>query len=137
MPSALFLEGNSSLNIRNGSAAATQGGRDILQAVFGNVPKEESKLAAAVYKQYGKGKDGFDIVSCQFATHYFFSEQTILQNFIRNISENCVIGGYFIGTCYDGSKIFNHFKERRDKYKIWKNENKYDDDDDDLSLIHI
>ena len=34
MPSALFIEGNSSLNIRNGSAAATQGGARYITGCF-------------------------------------------------------------------------------------------------------
>ena len=137
MPSALFIEGNSSLNVRNGSAAATDSGRRILRAILGQGDKDAGKLGSAVFKQFGKGKDGFDIVSCQFATHYFFENQTILQNFIRNISENSVIGGYFIGTCYDGKAIFEALENKKmgesmgaavDEKKLWEITKKYSSD---------
>lgn len=137
MPDALFIEGNSSLNIRNGSAAATTSGGQILRAILGQGEKDAAKLGRAVYKQYGKGKNGFDVVSCQFATHYFFENQTILQNFIRNISENCVINGYFIGTCYDGDKIFEALENKKvgegigaaqDEKKLWEITKQYSSD---------
>ena len=137
MPGALFIEGSSALNIRNGDAAATQQGKDILRAIFGDGPKDKEKIGAALYRQYGKGKDGFNIVSCQFATHYFFENQNILQNFLRNISENCSVGGYFIGTCYDGSTIFDALEDKergdaiaafKDDHKIWSIQKEYDSD---------
>ena len=137
MPAALFIEGNSTLNIRDGDAAATQRGKDILRAIFGGGPKDEEKLGAAVYHQYGKGKDGFNVVSCQFALHYFFENQNILQNVIRNISENCAIGGYFIGTCYDGTSVFDALEGKdmgeaiaafKDDHKIWSIQKEFDSD---------
>ena len=48
---------------------------------------------------------GFDMVSCQFAIHYFFENDTTLNNFVRNVNANLAHGGYFIGTCLDGNKI--------------------------------
>lgn len=126
MPAALFIEGNSSLNVRNGEAAANPRGKQILAAVFGKGPKDEGKLGSAVYKQYGAGKDGFNIVSCQFALHYFFENQSTLQNFLRNISENCTVGGHFIGTCYDGTTIFNALETKKEGQSLvgYKNERK-------------
>ena len=29
-----------------------------------------------------------------------------LNGFLRNVSECCKVGGYFIGTSYDGTKVF-------------------------------
>ena len=129
LPAALFIEGSSALNLRNGDAAANTGGKKILDAIFGKGPKDEGKLGSAVYKQYGTGKDGFNIVSCQFALHYFFENQTILQNFLRNISENCKVGGHFIGTCYDGATVFAALENKetgeslvayKDDKKMWE-----------------
>ena len=113
MPSVLFLEGNSSLNVRNGDAAANEKGKKILRAVFGEGPKDEVKLGPAIYKQYGKGKGGFDVVSCQFALHYFFQNQDTLQNMLKNISENCAVNGYFIGCCYDGYSVFEALEGKK------------------------
>ena len=51
-------------------------------------------------------KDGFNIVSTQFSLHYFFENVNSLHGYLRNVSENCKVGGYLIGTCYDGKSIF-------------------------------
>ena len=43
--------------------------------------KEKSGDVKGVYKQYGIGKSGFDVTSCQFAFHYFFkNKDTILSS---------------------------------------------------------
>lgn len=107
VPAALFVQANSSVNVRSGAAAFTEKGKQITQAVFGNGPRDAGVLGQGVYKQYGKGRDGFSVSSCQFALHYFFESETTLHNFLRNLSECTAVGGYFIGTCYDGTKIFN------------------------------
>ena len=60
--------------------------------------------------QYGKAINGFNVASCQFALHYFFQDQVSLKGFLQNVSENTKVGGHFIGTCYDGSIIFNKFQ---------------------------
>jgi len=36
-----------------------------------------------------------------------FENLTTLNNFARNVSETTKVGGYFIGTCYDGKRVFN------------------------------
>ena len=43
--------------------------------------------------------------------------------FARNLSENCKIGGFVIGTCYDGSKIFNLLKDKKPNETIVKKNN--------------
>ena len=71
-------------------------------------------------KYYGIASDGFDIISSQFSMHYYFESRRTFEGFIRNLKENIKKGGYFIGTCYDGIKIFNYFKDietTRLKYK--------------------
>ena len=67
------------------------------------------------YKDYkmfkGLCTKKFNLISSQFSLHYYFKSESILRGFINNLSENCVKGGYFIGTCYDGLKLFNLLKE--------------------------
>ena len=48
---------------------------------------------------------GFNMVSCQFALHYFFSSEIALQNVLSLVSHYLVPGGFFFGTTIDGSKI--------------------------------
>ena len=80
MPHCLFVHGDSSRNIRNTDAIETEKNKQITKAVFGEGPKEKDKLGMGVYKQYGKGSEGFNVSSCQFALHYFFKDKRDLNN---------------------------------------------------------
>jgi hypothetical protein len=113
MPYALFVNGNSAFNIRSGAALLNDKAAQITKAVFGSGPKEEDILGKGVLRQYGKGQDGFHVSSIQFAIHYFFENPDTLQGFMRNISECTKIGGYFIGTSYDGKAIYNLLKKKQ------------------------
>ena len=110
MPYALFVNGNSGLNIKSTDAIFSDKGKEITRAVFGDGPKDEARLGKGVYRQYGRGKDGFDVVSNQFAIHYFFKNAIDLNRFLRNVSECCKVGGYFIGTSYDGREVFRQLE---------------------------
>ena len=124
MPYALFVNGNSSLNIRSGEAMLSDKAIQVTKAVFGQGNKE--KLDVGVKRQYGKGENGFDISSCQFALHYMFEKAITLHNFIRNVAECTKVGGYFIGSCYDGKTIFNKLKKKNigESISIYENERK-------------
>ncbi len=137
VPAALFVHANSGLNVRSGEACFTDKGREIVRAVFGEGPKDEKKLGRGVYKNYGQGEKGFNVVSCQFALHYFFENVKMLHNFLRNVSECCKTGGYFIGTCYDGREVFKMLEDKKqgesvskhvDGKKIWEVIKQYDSD---------
>lgn len=113
MPYALFINANSGLNIRSGEACYTEKGKEIVKAVFGEGAQDEGKLGKGVIRQFGKAKAGFDVVSNQFSLHYFFENTTILASFLQNISECCKVGGYFIGTSYDGGKVFQLLEAKK------------------------
>ena len=122
MPSALFVQGNSTVNIKNGDALLNEKGKQIVKVVFGEGPKDEKLLVKGVYKNYGIGKSGFNVSSIQFAIHYVFENILTLNNFLKNVAECTKLNGYFIGTSYAGETIF------RIKTKIKANQ---------LSLIKI
>jgi hypothetical protein len=135
MPYALFVTANSGLNIRDTEACATDKGKEITRAVFGEGPRDEKKLGKGVFRQYGKGEDGFDVVSNQFSIHYFFENTEVLNNFLRNVSECCKVGGYFIGTSYDGREVFRQLENKemgesifinKDGVKMWEIKKQYD-----------
>jgi hypothetical protein len=137
MPYALFVNGDSKLNIRDGTALFTDRGIMTTKAVFGDEQKNENRLGKGVYRQYGKGTNGFDISSCQFALHYFFENRQTCGGFLTNVSECTKVGGYFIGACYDGTTIFNDLKtvpvgESKTIYhkgtKIWEVTKRYTQD---------
>jgi len=126
IPYALFVNGNSAFNIKDGSAMLNEKAKQITSAVFGNGPKESDKIGKGVARQYGKGVDGFNVTSCQFAVHYFFENPDTLKGFLKNIAECTKHNGYFIGTCYDGKLVFNELKKTKagDSIKIIENEKK-------------
>ena len=146
MLDALFVNGDSKLNIRDLNAFATPKDKEIANAVFGIGAKDVSVLGKGVYRQYGVAQSGFNVSSCQFALHYFFENSSTFHSFLRNIAECTKIEGYFIGTCYDGQTVFDMLrtKENGESLSIIKNERKifeitklYDETgfpDDELSL---
>lgn len=146
IPKSLFVEGNSSVNIRNTEGIITEQGKKITNAVFGKGAKDIKDLGKGVYNVYGIGSEGFNICSIQFAIHYMFQSKLTLHNFLRNVSETTKEGGYFIGTSYDGDKIFKKLvnKERgeseilmEDDDKIWEvtKQYEYDKFSDDSSCL--
>jgi hypothetical protein len=139
IPYALFVNGNSGLNIRSGKAMLNDKAVQITKAVFGEGVKDESKLGKGVVRQYAKGMNGFSISSCQFALHYFFKDKETITEFLKNVAETTALNGYFIGTCYDGKLIFDLLKKTEkgesiqiydtdSKVKIWEIKKEYDDD---------
>lgn len=106
IPDAIFIHGDSSKEIRSGQAAISERYRLISRAIFGEGAKDTSILGRGVYPHYGRGADGFDICSVQFAIHYFFENIMKVHTFLQNVSECTKLGGYFIGTCFDGARIF-------------------------------
>ena len=113
MPSALFVNGDSSYNIKSGAAMLNDKAIQITKAIFGNGPKDADVIGKAVARQYGKGEDGFNVSSCQFAVHYFLENPNTLQGFMKNISECTKLNGYLIGTCYDGKEVFNLLRKKQ------------------------
>ena len=146
LPGAMFLHGNSNNNIRNGSAYYTEKDKQISKAIFGQGTKDVNVLGKGVYKHYGIGENGFQVSSCQFAVHYFFKDTHSLHSFIRNVAECTKVNGYFVGTCYDGKKVFQLLSEKKqdegvaifkENHKIFEITKKYDQTgfpDDETSL---
>ena len=124
-PDAMFSVGNSVLNYKTGQGLKTDRDRVIYNAIIGRGNKSEKQLGRGVFKNFGKGADGFNISSCQFAIHYFFEDLASIKGFIRNVAENTKLGGYFIGTCYDGNTIFKKMQGLKigESYSVYKNDN--------------
>ena len=134
IPKAMFLHADSKMNIVNGKAFYDEKSRQIMNSIYGKGVKDPDKIGEGIYNLYGVGKEGFDVVSNQFSIHYFFENFDTLLGFVQNVSENCKKNGYFIGTCYDGKKIFKLLKNikinsslvKKDDDKIsWSIKKKY------------
>jgi hypothetical protein len=133
---ALFVAGDSSKNIRNTDATKSDKFKQIINAVMGKGIRDEKTLGRGVYKHWGIGANGFDVSSIQFAIHYMFKNMESLLGFMRNVSENTKVGGYFVGTCYDGETVFNKlvgknkltiYTDDSEKDKIWEIVKKYEE----------
>lgn len=149
VPDALFVNGDSGRNIRDGVAITSEKQREITYQVFGSKPKTE-KYGKGVEKSYGRGKHGFDMSVCMFALHYFFKDAQTLESFVKNVSECTKTGGHFVGCCFDGKKLFEALKDKRkgegvtlrrehkgEDKKIWELIKDYDQEvfeDDESSL---
>ena len=150
MPDCIFVNGNTSLNIRNGEAMSPELGlekdRQVTKAIFGTGPKDYTIIGRGVAEKYGIGKDGFEVSSCQFALHYMFANRSSLHGFMRNLAECTKMNGYFIGTCYDGNKVFDLLKDKAENesvtimrgdtkiFELTKKYNKTGFPDDEMSL---
>ena len=110
MPGALFVQGNSALNVKSGAGISGEKYKQVVRAVFGDGPKDKALLGEGVYREYGKAENGFNVSSCQFAIHYMFENRANVCNFLRNVCECTEVGGYFIGTTYDGATMFDALK---------------------------
>lgn len=73
-------------------------------------PKATSKILKYLEPFRNAVDSGFDVVSCQFALHYLFTDDTTLNNFCKNVDDLLKPGGYFIGTCLDGNKVHDALK---------------------------
>lgn len=113
---ALFLQYDTSKSIKGGEGCVGDHIErnkllvDILYDRQRALPKE---LRPLVPKFKGLCKKGFDIISSQFSIHYYFKDELTLRTYIQNISENIKKGGYFIGTCYDGMKVFQYLEQNK------------------------
>ena len=114
IPTCIFVNGNSGENIRKGAAFkeeyASVKEKEIVAALFGNGPKDATTLGEVVKSHYGVASGGFNISSVQFSLHYFFENEKMLNEFVKNVAECTKLNGYFIGTCYDGQTVFDLLK---------------------------
>lgn len=69
------------------------------------------------------GNEKYDLVNCQFAMHYFFKSEESFDTFFRTIQTNLKEGGFFIGTVFDGMRVFNNLLENREIHEIDKDGN--------------
>ncbi len=105
-PKIVFVNGNSSKSIVDGSAGATAEERDILRSVFGRAEPEGPIPPYIQNEMAGTFRGGADVAACMFALHYFFENKAMVDGFIENVGNVVKLGGYFIGCCFDGQKVF-------------------------------
>ena len=117
--------------------------KDVIQDIDSNVFKRLTQIAMGtidkgsiknnlLHSMYDVMNEGFNLISCQFAIHYFFQDSNKLDAFCYNINSALMPGGSFIGTALDGNLVNELFKDdsivngiKNDKI-LWQIEKKYD-----------
>ncbi len=135
----VFVIGDVSKQLNNGAAGATEEERDILRGVFGKIaPEGRVPQYISEGRPSGILRNKADCVSCMFAVHYFFESAEKFNGLLRNIADTLKVGGYFIGCCFDGQKVFNMLRgESKGRARpgiergttLWKLTKNYDEDD--------
>ena len=112
-PVATFLQYDTSKDIKTNEGCL--GDKDLcktmLNAILGKEKSFHKQYKDIHSKYVGIGKDKFDVISSQFSLHYYFKDEETLRGLCRNLKYLCAEGGYFIGTCYDGMKVFKTFEQ--------------------------
>ena len=138
---ALFLQYDTSKSIKGGEGCVgehVERNKLMLDILYNRQRALPKELRPLVPKYKGLCKKGFDVISSQFSIHYYFKDELTLRTYIQNISENIKKGGYFIGTCYDGKKIYQKLNDSENGYfemidefnnKVFSIHKNYDIDD--------
>ena len=108
----VFTVGDIAKPLKDGSAAKgiDDDSVKVLKMVYGKEVKGADKVSHILS---GKASKGFDAVSIQFAIHYMFENEKLLDGFLSNVSSNLKDGGIFIGTCMDGVSVFRELAKSK------------------------
>lgn len=111
VPPMIFAIADSTKPLVDGTAGDNDQEKDILRSVFGRIKPVGSVPAFVEEVGASKLKMGADCISCMFAIHYFFETPAKLNGFLENLSQTLKVGGYFIGSCFDGQKVFDLLRD--------------------------
>lgn len=84
---------------------------DCGKLIFPNFDSAMDSFSKTKMEKTFISKNQFDVVSLQFAIHYFFENEIMLRILLQNVSDNLKIGGYFIGTSLDGERVYNMLRD--------------------------
>jgi hypothetical protein len=121
-----IIWGDASKRLKTNEAGMDALSRYYIDVLWGNtLPGRFIERYNSENMDSGRGicSDGFDIVSSMFCMHYFFKNKEMLYGFLQNVSENLKVGGHFIATLFDGSKIFR-LLEKKDIIETRDSDNK-------------
>ena len=138
VPPMVFAIADSTKPLVDGSAGDNDQEKDILRSVFGKVKPVGSVPAFVEEVGASRLKMGADCISCMFAIHYFFETPAKMNGFLENLSQTLKVGGYFIGSCFDGEKVFDLLRDtapgksrsgQEGTTTLWEITKQYDADD--------
>lgn len=84
----------------------------ILDILYNRNLKDIPESYSSIKKRLaGKALEKFDVISNQFSIHYYFKDVETLIGYILNLTDNIKPGGYFIGTCYSGERVYESLEQ--------------------------
>jgi len=139
-PKAMFIQYDTSRSIKDGEGyegtkTEVKKNKALCDILYARDTKVSNEYRPILPKFKGIAKKGFDVISSQFSLHYYFKDEETLRGYIQNLADNCKKGGHYIGTCYDGMKVFqvlkdkpNHTLEMEDEFgnRVYAVTQKYD-----------
>lgn len=75
--------------------------QEINESLVESLKDPEDKLVGDMLLKHGT----FDVISCQFAVHYFYDNEQTINNFINNVIRFLRPGGYLMLTFLDGNEV--------------------------------
>lgn len=85
---------------------------------LGGMDKKNMDLMNQFFSKDPSKRTQFDSISCQFAVHYFFANETVFNNFTQNVNDYLKPGGILILTTFDSDKLMEALKDK-DKYTVY------------------
>tara|TARA_B110000259_G_scaffold187621_1_gene242532 strand:- start:2314 stop:5235 length:2922 start_codon:yes stop_codon:yes gene_type:complete len=129
----LTLDGSKEWNKEYINSIDDEQSQRFAKILFGLINKSDfEKNETKLLEFYNRINKKFNLVSCQFAIHYMFENESTLDNIVKNIDMVLKDGGYFFGTCLDGylvnQKLKNNdiIKGEKNEKLAWSIEKNYD-----------
>lgn len=71
--------------------------------IISNMTMANKKMISEFFSSNRK----YNVINCQFALHYFLSDELSWSNFCKNINNHIDNNGYLLITCFDGKLIYD------------------------------
>jgi len=111
VPPAVFVHADSSKPLLKGLAAFGEDDATILKTLFAREKPDGTPPPLLMKTLNARLKDGVDVATCMFALHYFLKDKETFDGFLDNLRDCVKVGGYFMGCCTDGQRVFDRLKD--------------------------
>lgn len=81
------------------------------------VIKDKTQTNMNLIKKYFDGKYKFDIISCQFAFHYFLQNKETWENTLKNINNHLKFDGILLFTSFDAKRVTKLLRDNKGTFK--------------------
>lgn len=90
---------------------------------LGGMSEKNKNMMNKFFSKDSNKRTQFDRISCQFAIHYFFENDIILNNFMQNIKDYLKEGGFLLATTFDAQRIMKLLDNKSQYTQYYTNTN--------------